>query len=168
MSEYTPTTKGIKSSSTEFNAKHSDEQFDRWLAGVQAEAWKEGYVAGFLKAMGGELDGSAREAATRVPVQGEPNNGQEAIDAEAFKQYPARDNFGVPDLRVFAFKAGAEWAFSRTTVPDAANAAIARVRAIHRPTLPGYGPKACVHDGRGWPCETMAALDGASEPEEKP
>lgn len=51
---------------------------------------------------------------------------------------------------------------------DAALAAIERVRAIHRPTLPGYGPKACVHDGRAWPCETMAALDGASEPEEKP
>lgn len=29
---------------------------------VKAEAWKEGYVAGFLKAMGGELDGSARAA----------------------------------------------------------------------------------------------------------
>ena len=35
------------------NAKHSDEQFDHWLAGVKAEAWKEGYVAGFLQAMGG-------------------------------------------------------------------------------------------------------------------
>lgn len=29
---------------------------------VQAEAWKEGYVAGFLKAMGDELGGSNREA----------------------------------------------------------------------------------------------------------
>ncbi len=46
MSDYTPTTKGIKSSATEFNAKHADEQFDRWLAGVKAEAWGEGFDAG--------------------------------------------------------------------------------------------------------------------------
>jgi hypothetical protein len=48
---------------------------------------------------------------------------------------------------------------------DAAAAAIERVRAIHRSTMPGYGPKACVHDGRTWPCPTVAALDGAPEPE---
>ena len=48
---------------------------------------------------------------------------------------------------------------------DAAVAAIERARAIHRPTMPGYGPKDCVHDGRAWPCPTVAALDGAPEPE---
>lgn len=51
---------------------------------------------------------------------------------------------------------------------DAALAAVERVREIHRPTLPGYGPKSCVSDGRAWPCPTVAALDGAPEPEEKP
>lgn len=47
---------------------------------------------------------------------------------------------------------------------DAALAAIERVRAIHTPTLPGYGPKSCVHDGRAWPCATVAAL-GTNEGE---
>lgn len=51
---------------------------------------------------------------------------------------------------------------------DAALAAIERVRAMHTPTLPGYGMKSCVHDGRAWPCPTRAALDGAPEPEVKP
>ena len=32
MGDYTPTTEEIKSSATEFNAKHEPEQFDRWLA----------------------------------------------------------------------------------------------------------------------------------------
>lgn len=46
---------------------------------------------------------------------------------------------------------------------DAALAALERVRAIHAPSLPGYGPKSCVHDGRAWPCQTVAALDVAPE-----
>lgn len=46
--------------------------------------------------------------------------------------------------------------------------AIKRVRELHLPTLPGFGPKSCQHDGRAWPCATIAALDGAPEPEEKP
>ena len=48
---------------------------------------------------------------------------------------------------------------------DAAVTEVERVRAIHRPTMPGYGPRACVYDGRAWPCPTVAALDGAPEAE---
>ncbi len=48
---------------------------------------------------------------------------------------------------------------------DAALARIAEAAKLHRPTLPGFGPKSCVHDGRAWPCPTVAALDGAPEPE---
>ena len=35
---------------------------------------------------------------------------------------------------------------------------IAEAAKLHRPTLPGFGPKSCVHDGRAWPCPTAAAL----------
>lgn len=65
---------------------------------------------------------------------------------------------------------------------DAALAAIERVRALHSPAALGiwYSPAAegiwCVEcsatheDGidRDWPCPTIAALDGAPEPKEKP
>lgn len=102
MNEYLPTTDEVRDA---YDYKQwlgvEDEsrvaEFDRWLEQVQAEAWKEGYVAGFLKAMGGELDGSAREAATRVPVQGEPTPEQVEAAAKAiadchnpgmFEKYP--------------------------------------------------------------------------------
>ena len=62
MSEHTPTTEEVrngyirsKRSAWQKSYAKEDIEFDRWLAGVQAEAWKEGYVAGFLQAMGGEL-----------------------------------------------------------------------------------------------------------------
>lgn len=68
MSEYIPSTEEVR----DFISKTawSGEEFDRWLEQVKAEAWKEGYVAGFLKSMGGELDGSARAACCRVPKGG--------------------------------------------------------------------------------------------------
>ena len=69
MSEHTPTTEEVrngyirsKRSAWQKSYAKEDIEFDRWLEQVEAEAWKEGYVSGFLKAMGGELDGSAREA----------------------------------------------------------------------------------------------------------
>ena len=43
-------------------------------------------------------------------------------------------------------------------------ARIAEAAKLHRPTLPGFGPKSCVHDGRAWPCQTAVAL-GLSEGE---
>lgn len=53
MSEYTPTTEEVAEIYFQSGYMTTPEQFDRWLAGVQAEAWKEGYVAGFLQAIGG-------------------------------------------------------------------------------------------------------------------
>lgn len=44
-----------------------------------------------------------------------------------------------------------------TSERAAALAAVERVRAIHTPTLPGYGPKSCVYDGHAYPCPTIAA-----------
>ncbi|MFA5606633.1 MAG: hypothetical protein WDA07_05540 [Leucobacter sp.] len=35
---------------------------------------------------------------------------------------------------------------------------IAEAAKLHRPTLPGFGPKSCVHDGRAWPCPDSIAL----------
>ena len=74
MSECTPTTEEIREAfasrfwddysvyqPTEEDLGEERANFDRWLAGVQAEAWKEGYVAGFLQAMGGELGGFEEE-----------------------------------------------------------------------------------------------------------
>ena len=127
MTDYTPTTKGIKSSATEFNAKHSDEQFDRWLAEVKAEAWKEGYVAGFLQAIGGELGGSAgRTSVTREQVVrvlrrhelGVPNDDREAMlrRIESFDYGSDRVSDDLEqDIRELV-------ALSRATVPDAATA----------------------------------------------
>ena len=66
MSDYTPTTEEVAEIYFQSGYKTTPEQFDRWLEQVQAGAWKEGYVAGFPKAMGGELDGSARAACCPV------------------------------------------------------------------------------------------------------
>ena len=40
----------------------------------------------------------------------------------------------------------------------AAAAGVAEAAKLHRPTLPGFGPKSCVHDGRAWPCPDSIAL----------
>ena len=54
MSDYTPTTEEVRADYCGTWAfRNSRAEFDRWFAGVQAEAWKEGYVAGFLQAIGG-------------------------------------------------------------------------------------------------------------------
>lgn len=53
---------------------------------------------------------------------------------------------------------------------DAATTAIAEVRALHR-REPGTGVDWCSHciDNDGpWPCSTIAALDGAPEPDDDP
>lgn len=50
---------------------------------------------------------------------------------------------------------------------DAATAAIARVRAIHHPDPYDVSGKYCTCE-EAWPCSTIAALDGAPEPEEGP
>ena len=39
-----------------------------------------------------------------------------------------------------------------------AEARIAEAANLHRPTLPGFGPKSCTHDGRAWPCPDSIAL----------
>ena len=41
---------------------------------------------------------------------------------------------------------------------EAAETRIAEAAKLHRPTLPGFGPKSCVHDGRAWPCPDSIAL----------
>ncbi len=61
MSEYTPSTDEVRGAWIALTYNNTPEQFDRWLEQVKAEAWKEGYVAGFLKAMGGELNGFEEE-----------------------------------------------------------------------------------------------------------
>ena len=59
-------------------------------------------------------------------------------------------------------------------VPDAALAAIERVRALHHETYANTSDEAwkrnqiCAHCGYVFPCDTRAALDGAPEPEVKP
>lgn len=53
-------------------------------------------------------------------------------------------------------------------VPDrlgVAVAAVDRVREIHARESPGIGSDCCAADGHKWPCPTVAALDGAPEPE---
>lgn len=52
MSDYTPTTDDVRESAT---CGHdyswlTDEQFDRWLASVKADAWDEGYREGISEA----------------------------------------------------------------------------------------------------------------------
>ena len=82
------------------------------------------------------------------------------------------------------FKLGAEWQKARETFisykaiadearaeRDAAHAAIERVRALHSVAYSGNSrsPNAfCATCITSWPCPTVAALDGAPEPEEKP
>ena len=55
---------------------------------------------------------------------------------------------------------------------DAALAAVERVRAIHQKRGASWphngGTYVCDADNKLWPCPTVAALDGAPEPEEKP
>ena len=51
---------------------------------------------------------------------------------------------------------------------DAATAALERVRVIHVRDTPSIGGDWCLDDHHKWPCPTVAALDGAPEPEVKP
>ena len=41
MSDYTPTTEEVREL-----APLTEEEFDRWLAEVKAQAWEEGYISG--------------------------------------------------------------------------------------------------------------------------
>jgi hypothetical protein len=48
MSEYTPTTERVRWFYAAYDEGYGDEaEFDRWLAGVKAEAWDQGGVAGY-------------------------------------------------------------------------------------------------------------------------
>lgn len=127
--------------------------------------------------------------ATRA-VQREPTNDREVL-AEKFREYLgdsvyvcSRDasawQYGTMALEDFEVLASedentidslVDIALSRAGVPDAATAAIARVRAIHYPipTAPHIeGKQMCAdpdcNDGF-YPCKTRVALDGAPEPE---
>ena len=51
---------------------------------------------------------------------------------------------------------------------DAATAALERARVIHVRDTPSIGGDWCLDDHHKWPCPTVAALDGAPEPEVKP
>ena len=104
------------------------------------------------------------EAATRVPVQGEPNVDREVLDNVLIDAREAGDGLSAVRNRILA--AG----FSRATVPDAATAAIERVRAIIKPHI-GWQLRRAAKFGRTKPdcgcekCQINAALDGAPEPE---
>lgn len=126
-------------------------------------------------------------AATRVPVQGEPNDDRETLRDE-FRSYlgdeiyvSSRDysawahgTMGLDDFSLAAdddeiIESLVSIALSRSTVPDAATEAIDRVRAIHKSELVNadYGGtrSICIACERPYPCQTIAALDGAPEPE---
>ena len=123
----------------------------------------------------------ALEAATRVPVQGEPNDDREAVaraiapddwrlaDAPQYAHLPqgARDSLTRQSLeaadRVIA---------SRATVPDAASAAIERVRLLahqhrsveqHNVMVPLSEIGDLIREPSS--ADYLAALDGAPEPE---
>lgn len=122
----------------------------------------------------------ALEAATRVPVQGEPDDDREELlwnieDRLKLLEAGARE----PLIRKMAWTEGSTaevlaivgelrgWVamLSRVTVPDAATAAIERVRAIHWVAVDWDGEKTCACGLLD--CPTIAALDGAPEPEAK-
>lgn len=111
---------------------------------------------------------AALEAATRVPVQGEPNDDMEARKI-AEKLFPLD---GSEPATVFEARRRTVEAIrlSRATVPDAATAAIERVRAIIKPHI-GWQLRRAAKFGRTKPdcgceqCQIHAALDGAPEPE---
>lgn len=139
----------------------------------------------------------ALEAATRVPVQGEPNDEliEYALDyiengtmrpgrREALRALASRAT--VPDaateelLRIARRDASRfeDEAVGAIAERDAALAAVARVREIHAPdSVVSDACSECsdfgtdehpVWLGVPWPCPTVAALDGAPEPEVKP
>ena len=106
-------------------------------------------------------------AVTRVPVQGEPND---ELIAEARTAAPGDD---PTELAVKVHRL-ADALESATRVPGQveASAAVERVRAIHKREViavhPGIGEEAwCPACQEHWPCSTVAALDGAPEPEVK-
>ena len=104
--------------------------------------------------------------ATRVPVQGEPNDDREVLDNVLIDAREAGDGLSAVRNRILA--AG----FSRATVPDAALAAIAAARVVCL-QLGGVdgdvsqpAPSYYVSVGRNVVAtEVLAALDGAPEPE---
>ncbi len=129
-----------------------------------------------------EILRAALVAATRVPVHGEPNDGatQDRIAEIACTALGHRQggdecmtDYAIADAILAEFTV-----LSRATVPDAATAAIARVRAIHKlgwqeePYGNGRDGQVlyrkvswCLHCDMASPCDTLAALDGAPEPE---
>ena len=48
MSDYTPSTEEVRANylPPRTEIQDADEQFDRWLAEVKAQAWEEGYTQG--------------------------------------------------------------------------------------------------------------------------
>ena len=102
------------------------------------------------------------EAEHARAVQGEPND---ELIAEARTAAPGDD---PTELAVKVHRL-ADALESATRVPEQGEASVAieRVRALHR-REPGTGVDWCSHciDNDGpWPCSTVAALDGAPEPE---
>lgn len=113
---------------------------------------------------------AALVAATRVPVQGEPNDDRERIAAILQLRHPG-NMYSTCERDADAILAAG---FSRATVPDAATelraerdaavAAIERVRALHRP-LPNsasamYPEPLCACGSGGYDeCQTAAAME---------
>ena len=67
----------------------------------------------------------------------------------------------VPDYpveRIGAIEAERDAALAEVERVRQAEALIAEAANLHRPTLPGFGPKSCTHDGRAWPCPDSIAL----------
>ncbi len=136
-------------------------------------------------------------AAARVPVQGEPNDDREAIAREVYRElYPGRigthDSKRTPesdlaesDLAYAVWDRGGEGfapgrvcrrvadrVLSRATVPDAATAALERVRVLayqhrsveqHNEMVPMSDIADLIREPSS--AEYLAALDGAPEPE---
>lgn len=79
-----------------------------------------------------------------------------AGDRESFQRWLAEVERAAAEK---AWAEGARWAAVECgTILHEGQAFLAPGDNPHRPTLPGFGPKSCVHDGRAWPCPTVAAL----------
>ena len=132
----------------------------------------------------------ALEAATRVPVQGEPNDAAEQVVRGALLHMGDMLPSDVADLVVERLRKRGLLA-SHATVPDAATegdyhegleegskigrgerdaalAAVDRVRVLHPVAYSGNSRSRnafCATCTTMWPCATIRALDGAPEPE---
>jgi len=87
MTEYTPTTNDVRefyqgqlektgeNIYTFVDEEECNAQFDRWLAGVKAEAWDEGHNAGWESrhddAIGGFTPSGSHESDAKNPYRGE-------------------------------------------------------------------------------------------------